>query len=238
MARILEFPQRNSREAHSGHELPDGCLGADPQAAIGDLIYQFMLEKHEFCKGDLFRIRRFSFEHDSVVEWCFSRLAEYESACTAYRKANGMRPFNWCYEDRESIRSVFRRKPNKAARPDYPEERVAYWDRRSMKEKSNVYPWNKPFRTLVAREHLLYKRQADSPVAGFHRDAVSRGVDPAPGMKCECRPGSICRCPVDFDSYPGARVTFEGSVSVLHDVSQRYIASGVFDSVRNTKEKK
>lgn len=144
MARALEFPKGNSRVSRG--DFPYGCFGADPQSAVASIIHEFMLEKHDSCGGDLFKIRDFWWSHDKVVASCWSRIAKYEAACTKYRREAGLQPFNWCLEDRDSIRSVLRRKPKGQIGPLSPEQRIAAFRRYQARLDSAAFPWRSKFR--------------------------------------------------------------------------------------------
>lgn len=221
MALVLEFPKGNSRVVRG--EFSFGCLGADPQVAVASIIYEFMLEKHDSCGGDLFKIRKFVWSHDKVVASCWSRLSKYEAASTKYRREAGLQPFNWCSEDRDSIRSVLRRKPKAQIGPLSPEQSAARFER--LQERLAISQmWRFKFRAKPEVVFVDGFPTGTAPVE-FYRDAVARGVDPASSLK---RPGFR----------PNEKCSTAEPLTFVHfDVARKYIESGVFDSVRNTKVK-
>jgi hypothetical protein len=199
-----------------------GTLGSDPGASIALLVHEFMQEKHDECAGNREKIAVFCKSHDELVNQAWARISAYEKACVRYRLKNKLRRFDWSYESQDVIRALLRKKKNQKESPLKPSEKATRLD--ASYERQAACMWRQPFKSKIPLDVLLYEPQGDIASGSYYRDAKRRGVDTAPSLN---RPG--------YKPNQNFRKVGEPLESVMGDVVARYLSSGVFRSVQNTK---
>lgn len=201
-------PSREHLRRYQSWQPGHGMLGRNAQEKIERIIREFMQQKHDECVGSKAAMAEFVGAHDELLDQCWSRIEAYEAAATEFRSKPQVGVDGRTFQMRRF--DWF-----------YESEEVVRSLLRKKKNQSIL-----PLSALEKEARAMF--QTTQAEASIWRQEFRSKVDAERRLYSQF--GGLAP--------PGERLNrMESAFVVIAEVAQRLKASGVFNSVRNTKVK-